>query len=279
MDATPMPIERSMLNAKTPVVTGAWIDTPAPRTSRRPAEPSRSPSRSPKKGSPSKRSLQKQPVVQPEEAAEVAPMQVNRPTLPGSALEAIVEEARAGGRRPRPDDFGDSTINSLEDIIGPSSGAENIEIGDLDEDTLQGLQVPTGIPRNEAERQRQQELLHLHSMNQRLRAARTSIRDASRGMKRVEDRVEHAEGGTGIEQEGVRIIYRDCPCAHNGHQCDPWGAAWSGFKGLFRDPKKSKLRGLTWLSIFLISFLVWFISEGVAWYLDPDCLESMEMLY
>ncbi|KAF2712416.1 hypothetical protein K504DRAFT_464510 [Pleomassaria siparia CBS 279.74] len=265
VDATPMPVERSILNVKTPVVMGGWIDTPAPRTNHRPLEPSRSRSRSPRKDSPSKSEPQKEPEAQSASATLAASISINRPTLPGSALESIVEERRARGRRPRSDDFGDSTMNSLEDILESSHIAESTEVGGVDEDTLQGLQVPTGVPRTEAERQRQQELLHLHRMNERLRAARVSIRDASRGMKRVEDQVEHQESGT--LQDGVRIVHRDCPCAAKSHQCmSPWTVLWAGISSLFRDPnEKNNWRwGLTWLSIGTIIFWTWFISEAVA---------------
>lgn len=267
MDATPMPIERSMLSAKTPQVMGGWVETPAPtlRISRRPTTPSRSLSRSlsrsPKKGSPSKRSPQKQPQIQaqpqPEEAPP-APLQIHKPTLPNSALSSILSHAKSSKRRQRSDDLGDSTINSLEDLITPGNSNSEVE-----EDTLLGLQIPTEVPKTEAERQRQQELIHLYGMNQRLRAARTSIRDASRGMKRVENQVEHSgEGQDGeVAEDGARVVYKDCPCATAGHQT----TSTSRIKSLFSNPK-SKWWGLTWLSLFLIGFFLWFISENVAWY-------------
>ncbi|KAI4633120.1 hypothetical protein J4E80_000483 [Alternaria sp. BMP 0032] len=224
VEATPMPKERPALNSKTPVVTGAWVDTPGPRTVQRPAVASRSRSLSPKKGSPRKQ----RPSEKAEEPSEAMPVEPVRPQLPKSALQALVDEAKSQDRRPSAD-FGDSTINSLEDLIAPSGESQ------IDEDTLQGLQLPTETPRNEAERQRQQELLHLHRMNDRLRAARTSIRDASRGMKRVEDQVEHVEEGENGEKVKVTS--------------NSWGRAWGG---------------LTGLSIFLIVLFTWWISEEIA---------------
>ncbi|KAI4662364.1 uncharacterized protein J4E79_004653 [Alternaria viburni] len=224
VEATPMPKERPALNPKTPVVTGAWVDTPGPRTVQRPVVASRSRSLSPKKGSPRKQ----RPSEKAEEPSEAVSVEPVRPQLPKSALQALVDEAKSQGRRPSAD-FGDSTINSLEDLIAPSGESQ------IDEDTLQGLQLPTETPRNEAERQRQQELLHLHRMNDRLRAARTSIRDASRGMKRVEDQVEHVEEGENGEKVKVTS--------------NSWGRAWGG---------------LTGLSIFLIILFTWWISEEIA---------------
>ncbi|KAF2473462.1 uncharacterized protein BDR25DRAFT_218840 [Lindgomyces ingoldianus] len=255
IDDTPMPVDQLPLNAKTPVVTGAWVDTPAPRTTHRSQDTSRSPSRSPKKTSPSKRFPEKQNPPQLKEPTE-EPMDRIRPTLPRSALEAIVEEAKAnGGSRQSNDQYGDSTIDSLEDLMG--EGADNSEALELDEDTLLGLGIPTGVPRNEAERQRQQELLHLHRMNERLRAARTSIRDASRGMKRVENRVEHVEEGS----DAVRVVYRECPCAEEGHQNNPFVAMWNTASALFYDRRKPSL---TWLSIALVALMIWYILESLA---------------
>jgi hypothetical protein len=257
-DATPMPKERPVLNPKTPVVTGAWVDTPGPRTVQRPSVTSRSRSQSPMKGSPRKQRLS--------DKAEALPVEPVRPQLPKSALQALVDEAKSQGRRPSAD-FGDSTINSLEDLIAPSAESP------MDEDTLQGLQLPTETPRNEAERQRQQELLHLHRMNDRLRAARTSIRDASRGMKRVEDQVEHVEEGENGEK--VKVLSRTCPCTIDGHVQSFSMVRW--WRSLFWEQRLKTLRqrsnswwrvwgGLTGLSIFLILFFTWWISEEIAWY-------------
>ncbi|KAF2033721.1 hypothetical protein EK21DRAFT_41297, partial [Setomelanomma holmii] len=261
VDATPMPVDRPKLDPKTPVVTGAWVDTPGPRTIRKHVSIARSPAQSPKKGSPQKqKSPEKSVVPTMADALDSTAAETVRPQLPSSALQALVQEAKAHGRRPSAD-FGDSTINSLEDLI--SSPAE----GEVDEDTLQGLQLPTATPRNEAERQRQQELLHLHRMNDRLRAARTSIRDVSRGMKRVEGRVEHEE------EDGdpkPRIRLRECPCAADDH----------AQRSLFQYSKrlvwnadlKTKRKGTHWrywsgfttFSILLIFLVLWWISEEIA---------------
>jgi hypothetical protein len=259
VDVTPMPSEGLALVAKTPVVTGAWVDTPGPRAGRTQISIARSRSRSPKKGSPRKnRSPEKSTAPTVNEAPVETAVEVVRPQLPTSALHAVVQEAKAQGWR-QSADYGDSTINSLEDLVSTPPEVE------IDEDTLQGLQLPTITPRNDAERQRQQELLHLHRMNDRLRAARTSIRDASRGMKRVEDRVEHGEE----TESGEKVIIRECPCAIEGHQ---W-SIWRTPRKLFWDAKlKTKRRGTNWrtlgglttLSLLMLLLFLWWISEEIA---------------
>ncbi|KAF2748200.1 hypothetical protein M011DRAFT_467243 [Sporormia fimetaria CBS 119925] len=254
MDATPMPARPFTLTAKTPVVTGAWIDTPGPSTVARPSGPQteRSPTKKPlHKG--------KEPRARTDETHAPARRRVSQPALPSSALQAIVEEAKSkanGTKADGKEEIGDTTIDFLEELI-----ASDAEGGgaDADEDTLQGLQLPTEPPKTDSERQRRKELEQLHKMNQRLRAARTSIRDASRGMRRVEHQVEH------IEEEGERLgtILRNCPCVANGHEYSPWSMAWTGFRRLFYVPGSAKRHGLTWLSIAVIAFWIWFISESI----------------
>lgn len=150
-----------------------------------------------------------------------------------------------------------------------------------DEDTLQGLKLPTETPKNDAERQRQQELLHLHRMNDKLRAARTSIRDASRGMKRLDDRVEHGEEGeTGRKDDarkkrGVSPVSTsaDCPCVVDGGHASILQSCRSLFwderlKALRKGTRWRSVGGLTGLGIFLTALAVWWLSEEIAWYVS-----------
>ena len=259
VDATPMPVEQTVLNPKTPYVMGGWVDTPGPRTAHKPAELPRPPSQPPKKGSPSKSRSPKptaptedqQPAVEPS-----APTQPSlpRPQLPSSALQALVQEARASN------DYGDDTIHSLEDLITPRADNEP------EEDTLQGLALPTSAPRNEAERERQAEIVHLHRLNQHLRVTSTSIRDVSRGMRRVGSRMEHIEvEGTG---EKVPVVVS---------HLSPEFSLWKWFRSCFWDERletqrqveSSPLkiwRGVTLLGILLTLSFIWWASETVAWY-------------
>jgi len=187
-----------------------------------------------------------------------------RPSLPGSALQALVQEAKVNDRRPSVD-YGDSTINSLEDLITPLPESTD---GENEEDTLQGLQLPTSTPRNDAERRRQQEAQQLHRMNNRLRAARTSIRQASRGMQRVEEQVEHVEADADGVQ--VRVIHHAYPYEFS---------MWTWFKSCFwYEPLKIARQeasswwkicgGLTALSITMIIVFTWLTSEIIAWYVS-----------
>lgn len=260
VDATPIPVEHTILNPKTPLVMGGWIDTPGPRTAHKPVELPRPRSQSPKKSSPRKTRSPNRSTAPAEdqqsiaETSEPAQPSLPRPRLPSSALHALVQEARASH------DYGDDTIHSLEDLITPLGDSET------DEDTLQGLTLPTTAPRNEAERERQAEVIQIHRLNRHLRTTSTSIRDASRGMSRVGTRMEHIE----VEETGEKVPV----VVHNlSHEFSPW--RW--FRSFFWDERLKTQRelqsaplkmwgGVTLLGILLTLSFIWWASETVAWY-------------
>lgn len=269
VDVTPESGERSILDPKTPVVTGAWVDTmletPASTTTRQPA--GRPQASSPRKHYPIRKAVENlQPTTRQEEPQQVK-AEVSRPDLPRSVLDAIVEQARASGRQ-RPTDYGDSTINSLEELIAPLAGTP--ESGGAEEDTM-ALDIPSAAPRNESERRRQEELLHIREMDQKLRSTRTSLRDTSRGIRRVEEQIERngqSDGRSNInehnaDREGVVHREHKCPCADNGHA---QFSLWNGFKLLFYDSShasRPRRRGLTWLSVLLLTLITWFVLENI----------------
>jgi hypothetical protein len=260
VDATPMPIERSMLQPKTPYVMGGWLDTPGPRTAHKSAESHRERSQSPKRStsknrSPERSAAPKEAEQTVEEVAETEQPSPPRPRLPGSALHALVQEARANH------DYGDDTLHSLEDLMTPQ--AEN----GMEEDTLQGLPpLPTTAPRNEAERLRHAEIEDLHRLTQRVRATETGMRDTSRGMRRLETTIEHIEVvGTG---EKGPVLVRNL-----NHEFSPWiwfrSFFWDSQLKTQREVQNAPLRmwgGVTILGILLTLSFIWWASETVAWY-------------
>lgn len=206
--------------AKTPVVTGAWVDTPAPTTGKR---VSSSPSKlrplgskrndgvsatSPPKQtfltiSPSKSHLRHGlPTPETSESPEPQP---RKPSLPSSALAAVLDDAKSNQKTsdssvadpvdPRTRDFavGDSTINSLQDLVDSSitfdANAPQHDDTDTLRDHLPALPAPGTRPKSAAERQRWKEIEQVSRMNQQLRAARSNIRDARVGLRRMEHAV------------------------------------------------------------------------------------------
>lgn len=101
------PVERQ-LPAKTPVVMGAWVDTP--QTARQ-----------------SSNSVRSQADRQTSESLQLDAegshhRSISEPDLPTSALDAILKDVRNGKRREDDDPtLGDSTIASLEGVMAPST--------------------------------------------------------------------------------------------------------------------------------------------------------------
>ncbi|PGH04030.1 hypothetical protein GX51_03700 [Blastomyces parvus] len=150
------PAENTLSNVKTPVVTGAWIDTPAPD---RNAEPPQDPSleiNSPsaiaaqnhsrnrglaattkselenlppenlplEKPPPEKPPLEKLPLEQQEDTRpkpktkRASSKPLKKPKLPRSALEAVIEDAKSGNHGLL---LGESTLDSLQELLDENS--------------------------------------------------------------------------------------------------------------------------------------------------------------
>lgn len=259
VDATAVPVEHSVLQPKTPYVMGGWLDTPGPRTARKSAESQRERSQSPKRGtskscSPARSAALKEVEQTVEEVAAIEQPSPPRPRLPGSALYALVQEARANH------DYGDDTLHSLEDLMTPRADNEP------EEDTLQDIPLPTTAPRNEAERLRNAEIEEVNRMNQRARAVQTSIRDSSRGMRRLETTIEQIE----VMRTGEKgpVLVRNV-----NHEFSPWpwfrSFFWDSRLKTSREVQNAPLRvwgGVTLFGILLTLSFIWWASETVAWY-------------
>lgn len=110
--------------------------------------------------------------------------EITKPAHPKSALEAVLHDSRG--------DYGDSTVGSLENIMNPTIEQSNSTF------TTEDVAV-AGFAENDelvtqAEKDRRQEDLALENLNKRLRSTRTTIKDANRGLRRIENRIEAADG-------------------------------------------------------------------------------------
>ena len=226
---------------KTPVVTGAWIDTPARQNQ----------SSVPDRNQHSE-SLQHSKESQTDKPLPSVPSQ---PSHPRSVLEAVLQQANANHDERADDLLGDTTINSLRDLMREDPNYSNIH--QLDEDTLDLINNVTS-PVDQGDRQRQQEEQVLQRMAKTLRSTRSSLRDASRGMKRVEHQFEEAE----MNENGH--------CKHCGYPeaitlTSILGRAWTSFLSNFYSwPKNGRLR-ITWLGVTCLVLFLWSISEVTLW--------------
>lgn len=280
VEETPLPPTRQ-LNPKTPVVTGAWIDTPKPVDSRpsslkesvssssshqsRPSS-SKEVGSGERSASPAKRAAQaavqrahkddiNQVQLEPQPAPSTAPL----PSFPSSALSAVIDEARHQQGTDTDEMLGEATIESLEDLISPYDGHSVQE-----EDTLDQLELPTGEPKTAAEKSRLAELVTLKSMNQKLKATKSSIRSVNHGIQGLQKQM-HDSGDKGEDQEKHQQAQVGKPEV-NLH-------SFSDLAQLLRSSLYTRNEdgriGLGLLGLLLAVFLGWLITEFFMWYVNP----------
>nr|OQO00771.1 hypothetical protein B0A51_18720 [Rachicladosporium sp. CCFEE 5018] len=181
---------------------------------------------------------------------------------PTSALDDIVREARE-----HPGElFGDATIQSLEDIAHPTMDATDttatVDGGNDEKD------IDPGDPLTQTEQGRRQEDLAMETMNKHLRAARTSIKDADRGLRRTAPTTAAQSTHTG-------------PCPH----CDLryrslWHALFSELLSAFYTPSRTSRLGirLTPLGKVLAFAALYYVLESLlCWkYCHPFYARRME---
>ncbi|KAK0281877.1 hypothetical protein LTR54_000460 [Friedmanniomyces endolithicus] len=205
VDATPIPRNNAQHGAKTPIVTGAWLDTPSPGIDVRPLLKSTDSTIVRAFGSPSA-IAELEPRSDPMDSD---PRRVfSEPAHAKSALADVLKEVRELERREEADgeeiQIGETTIQSLEDIVSPDLGhamqgrdtTATLTLDITTETVIERKVDADGsldeAPTTQAERDRRQEKLAMEAMNKHLRAARTSIKDANRGLRRVENRIDAA---------------------------------------------------------------------------------------
>ncbi|KAK4547619.1 hypothetical protein LTR36_000576 [Oleoguttula mirabilis] len=276
IDVTPAPHEahEAPLDAKTPVVTGAWVDTPAPQIDIRPLLTATDSTFVRAFGSPSGAAaleIRDDPLEDSGRRIHSEPLQAK------SALADILKEAKSASEP----QFGDATIQSLEDILTPDLDPTDLTLPvDVGEVAQEGVDaIDADQPLTQAERDRRQEDLAMEAMNKHLRAARTSIKDANRGLRRVENRIETAQtvppaasassNATGpaplprptISENGKTV----CDACGGTYYGSVWKALWTEFRSCFYswDPPPSSRLRFTWLGLMCLSTLAWYLLESV----------------
>lgn len=245
----------TQLGAQTPVVTGAWVDTP--RTA--------------------KREDFAQPTTMPrEKALPSLPRRRSEPNLPTSALSAVLENLRRDKANHTDDDptLGDSTIASLEGLLypgraqGEADPTITLNVPDTllspadqyDDDTLD-ITHPTTT---QADRDRRQEDLALEALNNMLGSTKASIHAASQGLKRAVRKVRNPITDSTIfeiPEAAETTTTTTTPLYYGGHT-SVFRAAWSEICSLFIGyTRKGKWR-LTWLGLASLLFWTWFVTEN-----------------
>jgi hypothetical protein len=280
------PRSRSVVDVKTPQVnSGAWIETPRPDI----ADHLTLDSSKTTAGRDSRSTL----ATQLKFSARASP---RKPNLPRSALSAVVAHAHGEGSR---QDFGDSTIDSLESLITsptlPSfdtAPANAKSEPDSKDDKATGAISLNAY--SDAQARRTGEIEALQSMNERLRLARASIRDARRGVRKIEAKTDGTAGRDDYDDDewstdesvsesdsdDAPITRRQGTAKSMGrsktkspkrrrsshHHCHCCREGW--FEKNFRKFRRLFWRNghWTWLGWLCWGVLIWAIVETVLWY-------------
>ncbi|KAK3656737.1 hypothetical protein LTR56_002718 [Elasticomyces elasticus] len=289
VDDTPAPQDGNVREAKTPVVTGAWLDTPGPGIDVRPLLKSTDSTIVRAFGSPS--AIATLEVRNPMDGDErrVA----SEPVHGKSALADVLKQVRqADGEDVTLEGerfgMGDDTVRSLEGIVTTQrdmddGGDETATMTlDLTADLTEiGEASEEGAAMSQQEKDRRQEKLAMEAMNKHLRLARTSIKDANAGLRRVENKMDNATATTSSTITSTTLSRKSAttgdqqPASHE-HPCPTCGSHGSGpqsstFRSLVRDitsafyTRRTPSRGprLTYLGLTLLTTLLYLSLESL----------------
>ncbi|KAI7360331.1 hypothetical protein KC354_g8962 [Hortaea werneckii] len=272
VDVTPA-TEKRPDDAKTPVVTGAWVETPGQKknSQSRPESKDSAEGRAP---APATKAMD---LEGEERQTSGSKRTFSEPARAKSALEDILKEAReqADGQ------FGDTTIRSLENIIDPdldpSDTGLSLDIEKMAQEVTAAVNAEQQ-PMSQAEKDRRQETLAIEAMNKHLRAARTSIKDANKGLRRVENRFENAENRPSTSVEPFTASSAapklekhgktTCEACGGTYYGSVWRALWVEFRSCFYTfptPNSWSIQ-FTWLGLLCLSLLIWYaIESALCW--------------
>lgn len=171
---------------------------------------------------------------------------------PRSALEAVLQTREE-------EEYGDETIASLGRVVEDDATMDLSDLLPLDDETM-NLITNVNVRMHRGEEIRQEERDQLKRMNDSLKAARSGVRSASKGLKRIGHQVEGAD----VRDTASPECCERCGC--------PGSATLSGIlSGAFRSLrdhfyKKSRTGWtLTWLGVISAIILVWSMLEVTLW--------------
>ncbi len=271
VDDTPRP-KADPLILPTPVVTGAYIDTPAPRGRQpkisRPSSPplakgdelhdevSRLCLKDFMRGSSSQSSTSQKDARAAQRGTEQAEFQLSskspaqpsrrmssqrsRAPLVNSAHPANVED----DLRAIQQEADDSTLDDFDGLI-LAEGEDSDPNSTIMETMIDLEKDDKGQPLSAEERERRQEMLAIERMNKTIKSGLVSIRDAKRGIERLEDQVSST---TTSESSKTSFYYLTTPVPR----------LWS------RDSTKWTGVRFTWIGLLLALFTAWLFMEDIA---------------
>ncbi|KAL1957921.1 hypothetical protein VTO42DRAFT_5313 [Malbranchea cinnamomea] len=276
----PKSVDDTISNMKTPVVTGAWIDTPAPERTIDPSEPAPVNDNNTSVNKMSDQIIKTEPqnVEGPQnkseklssEEAKPEPRSVRRtqrelekPKLPKSALEAVLEEVKAGGDQSLI--LGENTIDSLQELLDDNPNLPEFKGFDMQDNKS---------PESDKESS-EEDVVNTYPMTDEALIDRlnTKLLSLVRNIKEVRDGLSSLE--TQATKDVAALAARDektrkkgHSCRGRGEPCETCGLAGDGRlyfaiplpRLWHRRPDIKRIRP-TLLGWFLLAALTWWVAE------------------
>ncbi|KAI4731534.1 hypothetical protein E4T49_00703 [Aureobasidium sp. EXF-10728] len=275
---TPSRPPERQLPAKTPVVMGAWIDTP--QTARQ--------SNSSAISEVDRQTSEHSKTI----AEDTYQRSISEPNLPTSALDAVLKDLRNGKRREDDDPtLGDSTIASLEDVMAPSadntlrldlpnvpSAQPPSSQGNNKQDTARanfakekqepkhGSKDDAQISKQDADlRQRWSALGGVKKMLSGT-SATSKPKPQTKNSRALDEAIASASRGStsrSSDAPGVHQHVAGTKCVQCGRSTSVLRAAWNEYWGWYfcRDARAPLGFRLTWLGLACTMFWTWLLIE------------------
>ncbi|KAJ5494171.1 hypothetical protein N7463_010258 [Penicillium fimorum] len=291
----PLKIFENKIYDKTPRVTGAWIDTPMtqrvgdkvelPEDLTKDLLPPRTTNESKNTAPPTKpadvksiaeepnpaQTTKKEPLPEPLPGKQPRAA-LQRPHLPKSALETVIEDASSG----KDLEFGDDTIESLQAFMD-APGEPKIEEDDeaYEKAVLAQLQNASS---------KENDVVNLDSLNVKLNSLTRHIDEVKKGLDDLEGHVKQdtaiVSQASSLNKKSPKSLHLHTSESYKGRDTHSDGRVYATIplpRLWTRSPRSQRLRP-TKLGWFITIALSWYIIECLMWdqYSHPDISESCE---
>ncbi|KAH0363154.1 hypothetical protein KCU65_g7565, partial [Aureobasidium melanogenum] len=264
---TPSRPPERQLPAKTPVVMGAWIDTP--QTARQ--------SNTPAMSQTNHRTTELSEPI----AEDAHQRSISEPNLPTSALDAVLQDFRNGKRREDDDPtLGDSTIASLEDVMAPSAdNTLKLDLPDVPSAQIQSSKASQKQNLAQAETTKKRQASGPDSKDKkpalptdeeidRRWSVLEHVNKQLSGMSATSGQNSKTKDNRDLDAaiaSTSRGSHQHAQCIRCGQPASVLRAAWNEYWGWFfrRDARALLGFRLTWLGLACTIFWTWLISEWI----------------
>lgn len=274
-------VDDTISNMKTPVVMGAWVDTPAPDRGASAPEPS--PPKNVASQSTSAQPVQNEPqrpAAEEQTTAQISPqkkttklnrrpvrrgqVELEKPDLPKSALADVIQEAKTGHDHNLT--IGENTIDSIQGILNEDSNMSELKnVETLTNQVSASEKEESGSADDGAGLPKTDEAV-IDRLNGKLSSLVRNIKEVRDGLSGLETQA--TEDATVLASRGKKPSKQSHSC-RRGKACETCGLSDDGHRYIAlpfpvlwrRSPRSNRVRP-TLLGWILLIFFFWYISES-----------------